>query len=215
MTVEANRIQDRRRKFAAPGGSHDRLIGFLAKALPAGIGIIAAVMILTPLGPRGEVGFLLDRNKVAVTNDRLVVEKAMYRGEDNEGREFSLLAGSAVQVSADSPIVRLNNLQAHLQMADGPAEIEAPRGMYNYHTEKLTAQGPVYFTAADGYRMETRDVSVDLKTQMAVGTGGVSGSMPTGTFQANSIIADFEARTVTLDGNARLRMTPGKLRVPQ
>ena len=215
MTVEANRIEDRRRKFAAPGGSHDRLVNFLAKALPAGIGVIVAVMILTPLSPRGEVGFLLDRNKVAVTNDRLVVENAMYRGEDNQGREFSLLAGSAVQVSADSPVVRLNTLQAEIQMADGPAEIEAPEGLYNYQTEKLTIRGPVNFTAADGYQMETRDVDVDLKTQMAVGTGGISGTLPTGTFQANSIIANLEARTVTLDGNARLRMTPGKMRVPE
>ena len=60
MTIEPDRIQDRRRHFAAPGGSHDRLIGFLAKALPAAIGIVVAVMILSPLSPRGEVGFLLD-----------------------------------------------------------------------------------------------------------------------------------------------------------
>lgn len=215
MTVEADRIQDRRRHFAAPGGSHDRLIGFLSKALPAAIGVIVAVMILTPLSPRGEVGFLLDRNKVAVTSDRLVVDKAMYRGQDNQGREFSVLAGHAVQVSSDNPVVQMNTLEAHLQMTDGPAEIHAPKATYNYHNEKLAIDGPVNFSAADGYRMVTENVDVDLKNQKAVGTGGISGAVPTGTFKANSIIADLEARTVTLDGNARLQMTPGKLRVPQ
>lgn len=215
MTIEADRIQDRRRHFAAPGGSHDRLIGFLAKALPAAIGIVVAVMILSPLSPRGEVGFLLDRNKVAITNERIAVDKAMYRGQDNRGREFSVLAGSAVQVSSDNPVVQMNTLEAHLQMTDGPAEIRAPKGAYNYRSEQLAIDGPVNFAAADGYRMVTHDVNVDLKSQKAIGTGGISGSVPTGTFQANSIIADLEARTVTLDGNARLRMTPGKLRVPQ
>jgi lipopolysaccharide export system protein LptC len=215
MTVEADRIQDRRRIFATPGGSHDRLIGFLSKALPAGIGLVAAVMILTPLSPRGEVGFLLDRNKVAVTNDRLAVDKAMYRGQDNKGRTFSVLAGNAVQVSADNPIVGMSTLQARMQMNDGPAEIRAPKGAYNYNTEKLAIAGPVDFTAADGYRMVTQNVDIDLKSQKAVGGGGISGTVPTGTFQADSIVADLEARTVTLDGNARLRMTPGKMRVPQ
>ena len=47
MTVQADQIRDKRRHFAAPGGSHDRLIGFLAKALPAAIGLVAAVMILS------------------------------------------------------------------------------------------------------------------------------------------------------------------------
>jgi lipopolysaccharide export system protein LptC len=109
----------------------------------------------------------------------------------------------------------MNTLEAQIQMTDGPAQIRAPKGAYNYHSEQLAIDGPVNFTAADGYSMVTRNVDIDLKGQKAVGTGGISGAVPTGTFQANSIQADLEARTVTLDGNARLRMTPGKLRVPQ
>ena len=70
MTAQADLIRDKRRHFAAPGGAHDRLIGFLAKALPAAIGVVAAVMILSPLSQRGEISFILDRNKVAITGDQ-------------------------------------------------------------------------------------------------------------------------------------------------
>jgi hypothetical protein len=56
MTVQADLIRDKRRHFATPGGFHDKLISFLAKALPAAIGLVAAVMILSPLSPRGESG---------------------------------------------------------------------------------------------------------------------------------------------------------------
>ncbi|KHK92224.1 LPS export ABC transporter periplasmic protein LptC [Novosphingobium malaysiense] len=215
MSVEAIKIRNRRRHFAAPGGSHDRLIAFLAKALPALIGLVAAVMILVPLSPRGEISFLLDRNKVAVTTERLKVQDATYLGQDKNGRDFRVTAGTAVQKSAATPIVEMLDLAALMELQDGPARVEAPRGAYNYDTEKIDISGPVAFSAPDGYRMTTRNVAVDLKQKVAVGSGGVEGAVPTGTFRANSMKADLENRTVTLEGNARLQMTPGKMRIPK
>lgn len=215
MTVQADQIRDKRRHFAAPGGSHDRLIGFLAKALPAAIGLVAAVMILSPLSQRGEISFILDRNKVAITGDRIAVDQAMYRGQDNMGRPFSLTAGSAVQATPANPVVDMQNLVAKLLLSDGPAEIAAPSGAYNFDTDQVTVPGPVNFTATGGYQMVTNGVAVDLKTRRVAGSGGVEGSVPTGTFSADQIMADLGERTVTLQGNARLRMTPGKLRMPQ
>lgn len=215
MTLEADRIQDRRRRFATPGGSHDRLVAFLAKALPAAIGVVAAIMILSPLSPRGEIGFLLDRNEVAITKERIAADEAMYRGKDSHGRPFRVMAGSAAQVAAEIPVVELADLQALLQMADGPARIEAPKGSYNYRSEQITVDGPVVFTAADGYRMTTQNVQIDLDSQMATGSGGVEGAVPTGTFSADRIVADLRERNVRLEGNARLRMVPGKLEMPR
>lgn len=215
MTVEADLIRDRRRAFAAPGGSHDRLIGFLAKALPAAIGLVAAIMILAPLSPRGEISFLLDRNKVAITSQRIEVERAMYRGQDSQGRPFVLTAGKAVQASAELPVVQMEDLVARMELSDGPAELQAQEGAYNFDTERVAVQGPVNFKAADGYRMVTNNVDIDLKTRKAVGSGGVEGAVPTGSFSADRIVADLGERTVALEGNARLRMTPGKLRIPQ
>lgn len=214
MTAQADIIRDRRRAFAGPGGSHDRLIGFLGKALPAGIGAVLAVMILAPLSQHSEISFLLDRNKVQVTDKRISVDKAMYRGTDNNGRAFSVSAGNAVQASSQIPVVRMNDLVARIALRDGPAELTAPRGDYNFDTEQVAVSGPVDFTATDGYHMVTQGVAIDLNAQRLVGSGGVQGAVPTGTFSADRIVADLGERTVTLEGNARLRMTPGKLRMP-
>lgn len=215
MTAQADIIRDKRQHFAAPGGFHDKLVGFLAKALPAGIGVVAAVMILVPLSPRGEISFLLDRNKVAVTPERIHVDKAMYRGEDNLGRPFQLTAGNAVQPSPATPVLEMTDLVARIQLRDGPAELTAPGGDYNFSTNLVTVPGPVNFTAADGYRMITQNVAINLKTRRIAGAGGVSGLVPAGTFAADRIIGDLGARTITLEGNARLHMTPGKMRMPQ
>lgn len=215
MSAEADTIRDRRRAFATPGGSHDRLIGFLAKALPTAIGVLAALMILSPLSPHGEISFLLDRNGVEVVQNRLRVDNAMYRGEDNRGRPFSLTAGQAIQRSVKEPVVVLHDLVARILLADGPATLSAERGRYNFDAASVNIDGPVQFTAADGYRMVARDVAIDLDKRKLAGSGRVEGSIPAGTFSADHIEADLSARTVTLVGNARLHMEPGKLRMPQ
>lgn len=215
MSEDAAQIRNRRRHFAAPGGSHDRLVGFLAKALPACIGVVAAVMVLLPLSPRGEISFLLDRNKVAVTEQRIKVDDAAYHGKDNKNRDFVVTAGSAVQQSAATPVVDLQTLKALMKLDDGPAEIVAPQGAYNYDTENLAVTGPVNFSGPDGYSMTTQNIDIDVRNKRAVGSGGVNGTVTTGTFSAQTMKADLEGRTVTLEGNARLRMTPGKLRIPQ
>ena len=214
MTEAADRIRNQRRQWAAPGGSHDRLIRILARWLPGAVGVVAAAMLLGPLFPRGEISFLLDRNKVATTEDRLVVEQAMYRGEDNEGRPFTVTAASAVQVSAADPVVRMKGLVARILMSDGPAELAAQGGSYDYDREAVDVDGPVTFTAADGYQMTTGHVAIDLKGQRVVGQGGVNGAIPAGTFSAERLVADLNARTIALEGRARLVMTPGKLRMP-
>jgi lipopolysaccharide export system protein LptC len=214
MSQKADLIRDRRRAFALPGSPLDRAIKLLAVGLPALVGAVAAAMLIAPLGPRGEVSFLLDRNKVETADDRLRVDNAMYRGRDNDGRPFSLTAGEAVQRSASVPIVQLADLTARMQLSDGPAALLAPSGSYNIEDQLVAIDGMVRFATSDGYRMNVRNVAIDLPRRRVVGSGGVEGAIPAGSFSANSIIADLDARVITLAGNARLRMVPGQLRMP-
>lgn len=214
MTEAADIMRGRRRAYAAPGGFHDRMVRLLATVLPAAIGVVAAVMILSPLSSRGEISFLLDRNKVTIAPDRIRVANATYRGRDSLGRAFTVNAGSAVQVSAGDPIVRMSNLSAALTMADGPAQLTAPGGAYDFDRDTVQVAGPVTFTTSDGYRLSASGVSIDLKNRRVAGSGGITGTVPSGTFSASAIRADLVERLVSLDGNARLRMVPGRMRMP-
>lgn len=211
MTARADEIRNRRRAFALPGGSLDKTVRWLAIGLPALVGVIAALLVLTPLGPRGEVSFLLNRNKVATAPNRLLVNNAVYRGEDDKGRPFSLSAGEAVQHSAAEPVVQMHDLVAKILLDGGPAQLSAESGRYNYDTDQVAIDSEVRFVAADGYQMSARGVSIDLGKKKMVGSGGVSGVVPAGTFSADSVSADLDKRTVALQGHARLRMVPGKM----
>lgn len=214
MTNRADAMRSRRHRLAAPGGSHDRLVRLLSVGLPALVGALLAVMVLTPLSPRGEISFLLDRNKVAVLQDRLRVAGAMYRGQDQKGRAFSVSAGSAVQHSAHESVVQMHEVIARVMLDDGPAILSADGGAYNFGSQTIAVPGPVDFQSADGYRMVTSGADIDLNTRRMVSRGRVEGRIPAGTFTADRIVADLDKRTVSLDGRARLRMEPGKLRMP-
>lgn len=90
-------IKSKRQVFAAPGGSHDRNVKLLRRILPIGVGALIAFLALAPLTTGNELSFVLDKNEVDVAKERLRVTEALYRGQDSEGRPFSLKAGSAVQ----------------------------------------------------------------------------------------------------------------------
>ena len=213
-TSEAKKLRSERQHFAAPGGSHDRLVHILGRVLPMGVGIVAALMVITPLSPRGEVSFLLDRNKVAMINERMTVDNALYRGQDDRGRPFTLTAGEAVQQSSQEGIVRMRNLVASLLLNDGPARLSAGEGEYDINAEVVSIPGTIRLEAADGYSLLARNVALDLEARKISGDDGVAGAVPAGTFSADRLRVDLTERTVALDGNARLSMTPGKLRVP-
>jgi lipopolysaccharide export system protein LptC len=214
MSQAAEVMRSGRRHWARPGGAHDKLVRSLAVILPGAVGVLAAIMVLAPLSPRGEVSFLLDRNKVAMVRERLKVADARYRGEDNKGRAFQVSAASAVQATAAVPVVAMEGLMAQIMLADGPARLVAPDGQYDFDQERVQVAGPVTFAAQDGYRMTVSNVNIDLNGRTLVGRGGVAGAIPAGTFSADRILADLDQRTLTLDGHARLRMAPGKLRMP-
>lgn len=207
MTERAEQMRTRRQVFAAPGSSHDRLVKGMQMVFPIAIGVLVAFLALAPLIKGTEVSFLLDKDQVEIARERMRISEAQYRGEDSEGRPFSLKAGSAVQRSSKEPVVEMEDLSARLLLENGPGILSADDGTYNMETEQVSVLGPVRFTSSNGYRLVTRDVEIDIPARKMESRGPVSGRIPAGTFSANKLKANLANRTVTLEGRARLRMT--------
>lgn len=206
MSEIAIRQQSARRRWAVPGSPHDTLIRVLRVVLPAAIGGLTALLAIAPLTTGKDLSFVLDKGKVAVAKERMRVVAANYRGRDSKNRPFVLSAGSAVQKSSADPVVRLNRLTARIAMDDGPAVIAANQGRYDMDNEKIAIDGPVLFRSADGYRILTRDVDIDMRTRQAASRGPVDGQMPLGTFSGERMTADLGRRIVRLEGGARLHI---------
>ena len=204
--------RDKRIVWARPGSGHDRLIRGAKLVLPIVIGALVAVLVIAPLAKRSEISFLLAKDKVDIAKERMRVAEAVYRGEDAKGHPFSLSAGGAVQRSSKSPVVELMDLSARITLDDGPAVLRTAGATYDMDRELVRVPGALQFESADGYRMATSGVGLDLKARTMISDGAVTGQMPLGTFSAARMRADLNARTVRLEGRARLRITQGSVR---
>lgn len=195
-----------RQVWAAPGSTHDRLIRILRLLLPAAIVVLLALLALAPLTVGRDISFVLAKDRVAVARERMRVTDAIYRGEDGKGQPFAIRAGSAVQLSSADPVVRLSDLTARIALPEGPASIVAKTGRYDMAGERVLIDGAVHFETADGYRLDTRDVAVDLKTRRIASGGAVDGRMSLGPFRADRMTADLMTKVVVLQGRARLHI---------
>jgi lipopolysaccharide export system protein LptC len=212
MSEIAVEVRSERKRWAAPGSAHDRLVAILRIVLPAAVGVVAAMMVFLPLTSGGDVSFVLDKNKVEVAKERLRVQTASYRGQDDKGQPFVLDAGSAIQKSTAEPLVHLNDLAARIQLTDGPATIAAPTGQYDMEKQEVAVDGPLTVHGPDGYQLKSDKATLNLKTRTVTGHGGINGVSRQGTFSADTMIADLENRVVKLNGRVHLRLAPGRAR---
>ena len=208
MPEAARALPTPRQRRAAPGSAHDRIVALANWTLPVAIGVLAAFLVMAPLTMGGDASFVLDKNKVDVATERMRIRQARYRGADGKGQPFALTAGSAVQKSSAEPVVRLSDLAATIRLSDGPARLTAPSGRYDMDREQVDVDGPVALRGPDNYTLDTHGATVDLKTRQLRSDSAASGTVRQGTFRGDRLRADLESRTVTLDGNARLRIDP-------
>ena len=212
MSEAADRKQAVKRHWAEPGSRHDAVVRAVKYGLPALIVGLVIMLAISPFEKRGDVSFILDKNEVEQARERMRVEKAQYAGEDNKGQKFLIVADSAVQQSSNVPIVMIQGMRAKLEMARGPLSIAALRGQYDLEQEIVRVNGPIAVVAPDGYQLVTRDVTVNFDSRTMRSSGRVSGRMPLGQFQAGSLRADLDERTVNLDGGVCLKIEQGAVR---
>jgi lipopolysaccharide export system protein LptC len=201
-----------KQRWAVPGSAHDKLVRWSKVVLPAGVGVLIAVLAVAPLDRNGDVSFILDKKKVENAPERMRVESARYTGTDDKGQRFEIVANSAIQRSSEEPVVDIKGMFAQLGLGQGPVRMGANEGRYNLDTQQIDINGPIRVLGPDGYRLATRDVNVDLRRRQVVSDGPVSGQMRLGTFQAQQLRADLGTRTVVLDGRARLKIVQGAVR---
>ncbi len=204
--VAASPALTRRQRAALPGSGRDTLFGLLKWLLPALAFIVLAAIVIWPLAKVQEFSFLLDKQKVAMAQERLRVDKAVYRGETAKGEAFNISAAGAVQRSSAVPIVELKRLTARLAMADGPATVVAPSGRYFLDADRLQINGPVRLDSANGYSLDSSTVDIDLNSRKVSTVAPVSGEMPIGHFNAARMSGDIQGRRLVLDGGVHLQI---------
>lgn len=195
-----------RQRAALPGSYRDTLFGVLRWLLPGLALLVLAAIIIWPLTKVREFSFLLAKDKVAVAQERLRIDRPVYRGETAKGEAFVISAAGAVQRSSAVPIVELKDLNARLQLTDGPLTVTAPSGRYFLDDDKLQIAGPVKLQSTSGFSLDSQQVDIDINARTVSTNTPVSGTLPLGSFRANRMEADIRGRNVVLEGGAHLRI---------
>ena len=212
MSEAAVRRHQVQRHWAEPGSRHDRLVRFAKFGLPLIAVAFILLLAIAPFDRRSDVSFILDKKEVDKAAERMRIDTARYSGEDNKGNKFEITARQAIQQRSDQPVVDIRGIMARLGLQSGPLVMAADRGRYDLDTHEVDIIGPVRVAGGDGYRLQTSDVTVDLKDRSLVSKGPASGAMRLGQFEAGQLSADLGERTVTLGGGARLKITQGAIR---
>ncbi|WCT74905.1 LPS export ABC transporter periplasmic protein LptC [Sphingomonas naphthae] len=210
MATRADTIRDRRQGWAVPGGSHDRLIRVVRVALPLAVVVLGLFLAAVPLTSQRDISFVLSKDRVEIAHERMRLSRAVYRGQDAKGQPFNLTAASAVQQTSADPVVKMQTLRARLAQPNGEALAVAPQGRYDMNSEKIAIDGPVRLSDSTGYRLDTRNVDIDLKTRQFASRTPVSGLSPTGRFTADRMTGDLNSHVVVLEGRARLHIVQGQ-----
>jgi len=212
MSEAARRERAVKRHWAEPGSRHDLFVRATKFVLPILIIALVLILAIAPFDKRGDVSFILDKNKVDAAQERMRVEAARYTGTDDKGQRFSIDADRAIQPTSDRPIVDIEGMRARLDLERGPLSIVALKGRYNLDQQKVAIDGPVRVAGPDGYRLETRDVGINLKERRLASRGPVSGDMRLGHFEAGGMTANLGTREVVLTDGVRLNIRQGAIR---
>ena len=212
MSEAARRDLAIKRHWAEPGSRHDRLVRATKFVLPILIVGLIVMLAIAPFDKRDDASFILDKNKVDAAQERMRVDAARYTGTDDKGQKFSILADRAIQPTSDRPIVDIEGMRAQLDLERGPLSIVAPKGSYNLDQQRVAINGPVRVAGSDGYRLETRDVAIDLKNRRLASRGRVVGDMRLGHFEAGRMTANLGTREVVLTDGVRLKIRQGAIR---
>jgi lipopolysaccharide export system protein LptC len=212
MSEAATRERAIRQHWAEPGSHHDRVVRWLKLGLPIAGGGLLLLLAIAPFDRQGDVSFILDKNEVEEAPERMRVEKARYNGVDDKNQPFLIIADRAIQQTSDQPIVSIRGMTGQLALGSGPLKVTANQGLYNLDLQRIFVNGPIRVAGPDGYRLETSDVSIDLKTRRLASAGPVEGGMRLGEFSAGHLNANLGTRTVSLTGGARLKIVQGAVR---
>lgn len=190
------------------GGRYDRFIKVMRVALPAASVVLLLAIVVWPLVSGQEMSFVLSKDRVEISPERLRMEAPRYRGTDSQGRPFEISAARAVQRTSATPVVELTDVAARMAMTNDTVHVEAGQGSYDLEREQLKVDGPLVMTTERGYQLTTRDAIVDLPARVAYGSDGVEGNGPLGAFKAQRFRADIDRETVVFEGRTHMRITP-------
>lgn len=197
------------------GGLYDKTIWLLRVVLPVLAIALAVVTAAYPFFNQRETSFVLARDSIEASEDRLRMVNPRYSGIDSDNRPFKVRAVSAVQPRGVVDEVLLTGIAAQMQLkGDIEVSVEAGQGTYIPSNEELSLSAPVQIVTSNGYRIDAADSVVDLDDHLVSSNQPVDAAGPLGRFKANGFAVRIDEDKIIFNGGVKAVITPRKIALP-
>ncbi len=190
---------------------HSRLVRFLRIAIPAGIVVVVAVLVVaTFFNPfRLIAAFPIDPGKVSLSGTKITMELPRLNGFTNDGRPYELTAHAAAQDITKPEILELQDIGAHLEMRDGQqVKLNSISGVYDTKAEILKLNNHIVLTSNTGYEARLNEATINVTTGQIVSESPVVVKLLDGWLNANRLEVIDNGDLIRFGGGVDMTLNP-------
>lgn len=201
-----------RRAAQAAARRHSRVVRSLKFVLPAvallGAGLLGGQAFLYRWAPN------LELPTVLFSKDGLTMVEPHLTGRSRD-RAYEVNAQRAVQALDDPKRVRLEKIDARIELADKQwAKVEARAGLYDGTREQLGLEQGLVVTTSNGYRAVTDGADFDLKSGRMVSRAPIRIVGPAADIEAGRLEITDNGRSFLFTGAVRMELRPAAASPP-
>lgn len=132
-----------------------------------------------------------------------------YTGLDENNLPYEVTADMAIQESAKSDLIELNNPKADMTMKDGSwMALSATSGLYGQKSQLLDLTGEVNLFHDSGYEISSTRAMIDLNTGAGKGDEPTIGHGPAGEIEGEGFSFTDKGKIIQFTGKSRLVLYP-------
>jgi lipopolysaccharide export system protein LptC len=185
------------------------MVGLGKRMLPVvGLALLALVALWPEIAQQADHARLVYRRGMMMPESG-VLTAPRYRGEDENGRPYTLTAASARQTGADR--IELSAPVGDVALGGGGwAQVQATGGVYLQKAGQLDLSGEVTLYRDDGTVVTTDAATMDLKEGVVASGARTHVEGPFGTLDAQGFTISERGRVAQFSGPGRLVLNGGR-----
>lgn len=196
---------------------HSRVVRFLRRAIPAGIMLVAAVIVVAMFfNPfRLVAGFPIDPGKLSLSGTKIIMELPRVTGFTRDKRPYELTARAAAQDITKPEVLELKDINAHVDLKDGQhVNIKSVNGLYDTKAELLKLNDHIVLTTSSGYEGRLSQATVEVGTSHVVSESPVEVKLINGMLNANRLEILESGDVIRFEGGVELLLNQEQQAAP-
>ena len=222
VTGSAEKVKDsgagldfltRKRRDASSGAFRSRVIQIVKVVFPLSALALMAVLMLWSDMDSTMSTFTYEELRIPEAGQNELINPR-FESRDNKKQPYTITAHKAMTTDGNKDLVFLTRPLADITLDNGAwVAVEAMSGEYFQERQFLSLRGSVKLFHNEGYQMESEELNVSLKNQIAESQKSVFGQGPAGLIDAEGVRANGESGDLVFYGPAKLTLYNG-LKLP-